>query len=153
MSTRSRPRLDDDDFGRLLAFRDGLRRFLHWSEAQAKAVGLTAHQHQLLLAIRGHRGDGGERGDRGHERSPSIGEVADHLLLRHHSAVELIDRAQRSGLVERVDDDTDQRVVRLRLTDVGEAKLEALAAAHLEELSRLQAHFAGLWDHLPAVDA
>jgi DNA-binding MarR family transcriptional regulator len=137
---RSAPRLDDDDFGRLLAFRDGLRQFLHWSEAQAKGVGLTGAQHQLLLAIRGHGG---------REGSPSIGEIAEHLLLRHHSAVELVDRAQRSGLVERVDDAADQRVVRLRLTPTGEDKLEALTAAHIEELSRLQAQFATLWDHLP----
>jgi len=147
MNARSRSRLTDDDFTRLLAFRDGLRRFLHWSEAEAKAVGLTGAQHQLLLAIRGHRGDGGDGG--GHAEAPSIGEVAEHLLLRHHSAVELVDRAQRSGLVDRVDDDADQRVVRLTLTAAGEAKLEALSAAHLEELSRLQSRFATLWDHLP----
>jgi DNA-binding MarR family transcriptional regulator len=158
MSSRSRPRLADDDFVRLLSFRDGLRRFLHWSEVQAKAVGLTATQHQLLLAIRGHREPGGPEGAEGaggataHDGAPSIGAVAEHLLLRHHSAVELVDRAQRLGLVERVDDDTDQRVVRLRLTAGGEAKLAALAAAHLEELSRLQVQFATLWDELPADD-
>lgn len=129
--------LADDDFRRLLDFRDGLRRFLHWSEAQAKDVGLTGAQHQLLLAVRGHGG------------APSIGDVAEHLLLRHHSAVELVDRAERAGLVARVDDDADQRVVRLRLTGAGEAKLAALAAAHLEELSRLRGRFASLWDQLP----
>src|SRR5690606_13173298 len=51
---RRRDQLTDDDYRRLLEFRDGLRRFLHWSEQQAKAVGLTAMQHQLLLSIRGH---------------------------------------------------------------------------------------------------
>lgn len=137
MSSPNARRLADEDFARLLAFRDGLRRFLHWSEDQAKAVGLTPAQHQLLLAIRGHGG------------SPSIGDIAGHLLLRHHSAVELVDRAARSSLVARVDDDDDQRVVRLQLTKTGDAKLAALATAHVEELSRLQAQFAGLWDHLP----
>lgn len=130
--------LQDDDFVRLLAFRDGLRRFQHWSEEQAKAVGLTGAQHQLLLAIRGH----GE--------IPSIRDVADHLLLRHHSVVELVDRAVAAGLVERVADADDQRIVRLRLTATGAERVEALAGAHLEELSRLRPRFDSLWIDLPA---
>ena len=131
-------RLRDEDFVRLLAFRDGLRRFQHWSEEQAKAVGLTGAQHQLLLAIRGH----GE--------APSIRDVAEHLLLRHHSVVELVDRAVTAGLVERIGDAHDQRVVRLRLTDAGEARVAALAGAHLEELSRLRPRFDSLWADLPS---
>ena len=130
--------LRDEDFVRLLAFRDGLRRFQHWSEEQAKAVGLTGAQHQLLLAIRGH----GE--------APSIREVAEHLLLRHHSVVELIDRAVTAGLVERIGDVHDQRVVRLRLTDIGEERVAALAGVHLEELSRLRPRFDTLWTDLPS---
>jgi DNA-binding MarR family transcriptional regulator len=130
--------LDDDDFERLLAFRDGLRRFLHWSDEQAKAVGLTGTQHQLLLAVRGHGSD------------PSIREVAEHLLLRHHSVVELVGRAEAAGLLERVGDPDDHRVVRLRLTTSGQERVGALAAAHLEELSRLRVQFETLWDDLPA---
>jgi len=137
MTRRTGRTLTDADFNRLLLFRDGLRRFLRWSEDEAKAVGLTGTQHQLLLAIRGH------------DEQPSIREVADHLLLRHHSVVELVDRAVAAGLVERVDDDADQRVVRLRLSDVGMDKVAALAEAHLEELSRLRAQFASLWEALP----
>lgn len=129
--------VSDADFARLLGFRSGLRRFLHWSEQQAKAAGLTGAQYQLLLAIRGH-------GD-----APSVGDVAQDLLLRHHSAVELVDRAERAGLVRRVADASDQRVVRLALTATGEASLAELAAAHLEELSRLRPSFEGLWSHLP----
>jgi DNA-binding MarR family transcriptional regulator len=127
-------KLTDADFRRLLELRDGLRRFLHWSEERAKKVGITAVQHQLLLAIRGHG------------NPPSIGDVAEHLLLRHHSVVELVDRAERSGLVERYDDDVDQRVVRLRITAKGQTKLNALAAAHLEELDRLTASLIATWD-------
>ncbi|MFZ0387933.1 MAG: hypothetical protein WAL22_19885, partial [Solirubrobacteraceae bacterium] len=67
----------DDEYAYLLQLRTGLRRFLRWSETQAKAAGLTATQHQLLLAIRGRRGPEG----------PSIGEIAESLLLRHHSVV------------------------------------------------------------------
>ena len=133
----SRSRLTDADFRRLLGFRDGLRRFLRWSEDQARAVGLTPAQHQLLLAVRGHGAP------------PSIGEVAQHLLLRHHSAVELVDRAAAAGLVERIHDADDHRVVRVRLSHTGTRKVEALAGAHLEELSRLRSQFAGLWSDLP----
>ena len=123
----------DADYGRLLDLRDGLRRFLHWSEVQAKEAGLTAAQHQLLLAIRGHGS------------APSVGDVAAHLLLKHHSAVELVDRAERAGLVHRELDPDDQRVVRLALTDDAEQRLAALAAAHLEQLSRLRPSLQRLW--------
>ncbi len=129
--------LDDADYARLLRFRDGLRRFLRWSDDQARTVGLTAAQHQLLLAIKGH----GEQ--------PSVGDVAEHLLLRHHSTVELVDRAAHAGLVERITDPTDHRVVRLVLTPAGERTLAALSAAHLEELARLRTRFAALWRDLP----
>ena len=137
MDLRKQRHLSDVDFARLLAFRDGLRRFLRWSEDQAKTVGLTSAQHQLLLTVRGHG------------RPPSIREVADHLLLRHHSVVELVDRAVAAGLVERVADDADQRVVRLRLSNAGAEKVAALAEAHLEELSRLRTQFTSLWKALP----
>lgn len=130
--------LTAEDFERLLAFRDGLRRFLHWSEEQAKEAGLTSSQHQLLLAVRGHGSP------------PSIGDVAGHLMLRHHSVVELVDRAERAGLVRRVADDADQRVVRVELTPEGDTRLHALTAAHLEELSRLRARMGALWDELPS---
>src|SRR5262245_6583854 len=129
--------LRDEDFIRLLAFRDGLRRFQHWSEEQAKSAGLTGAQHQLLLAVRGHGGP------------PSIREVAEHLVLRHHSVVELVDRAVAAGLVERIADDDDHRVVRLELTRKGADLLEALASAHLEELSRLRPRLDSLWAGLP----
>jgi DNA-binding MarR family transcriptional regulator len=129
--------LSDHDFTRLLAFRDGLRRFLHWSEEQARAAGLTPAQHQLLLAIRGHGAP------------PSISEVAEHLLLRHHSAVELVDRAERAGLVHREADGDDQRIVRLHLSPAGEVALATLAAAHLEELSRQRLSFEALGEELP----
>jgi DNA-binding MarR family transcriptional regulator len=115
-----------------------LRRFLRWSEDQARGVGLTGAQHQLLLAVRGH------------PAAPSIGDIADHLLLRHHSVGELIERAERAGLVERYEDDDDHRIVRVRLTATGQEKLNALTAVHLEELSRLRSQSRSLWDELPA---
>ena len=119
--------LDDADYRRLLQFRIGLRRFLHWSEEQAEKAGLTPAQHQLLLAIRGHEGEPG----------PTIGDVAGYLLLRHHSAVGLVDRAEKAGLVQRQEDAGDRRVVRLRLTPLGAGMLQQLSSAHLEEIQRL----------------
>lgn len=119
--------LEDADYQRLLQFRTGLRRFLHWSEEQAEKAGLTAAQHQLLLAIRGHDGPLG----------PTIGDAAGYLLLRHHSAVGLVDRAVKAGLVERHEDAVDRRVVRLRLTSQGAQILKQLSELHLEEIKRL----------------
>lgn len=117
----------EPDYKRLLQFRTGLRRFLRWSEEQAKKAGLTAAQYQLLLAVRGHDGD----------RGPTIGDVAGYLLLRHHSAVGLVDRAVRAGWVERGEDPEDRRVVRLRLTAQGQEILQTLASLHLKEVERL----------------
>ena len=120
--------LTEEEYQRLLRFRDGLRRFLDWSSREAMTAGLTPAQHQLLLAIRGH-----EPG------APSMSDVAEHLLTRHHSTVQLVDRAERAGLVERHADEEDHRVVRLNLTTLGARRLESLAASHLEELERLGA--------------
>jgi DNA-binding MarR family transcriptional regulator len=117
----------DAEYRRLLAFRTNLRRFLHWSEEQAHEAGLTPAQHQLLLAIRGHDD----------ERGPTIRDVAAALLLRHNSAVGLVDRAVDAGLVTRHVDPDDHRVVRLRLTQAGARKLRTLSRVHLEELRRL----------------
>ena len=116
------------DYTALLAFRTALRRFQRWSEAQAEVAGLTPAQHQLLLAIKGH----------GDERGPTIGEVADYLLLRHHSAVELVNRAQAAGLVTRTKDDKDGRVVRLRLTEDAQQRLARLTQLHIDELRQLE---------------
>ncbi len=133
--------LPDDSYARLLALRTGLRHFERWSEQQAQAAGLTPAQHQLLLAIRGH----------GDPRGPTIGEVADYLLLRHHSAVGLVDRADAAGLVTRTRDPMDHRVVRIQLTKVGAKRLEALSTLHLEELERLALKLPGAWRDLAPV--
>ena len=120
-------RLTDRDYEELLTFRTALRRFLRWSEAEARAAGLTAAQHQLLLAIRGHGGEAG----------PTVGELADYLVLRHHSVVELIDRAERADLVVRERDPDDHRIVHLSLTPLGSRRIAELSRLHLEELRRL----------------
>ena len=127
--------VQDEDYRRLLEFRTGLRRFVRWSEEQARSVGLSPAQHQLMLAVRGHPDD----------RGPTIGDVADYLLLRHHSAVELVDRAETAGLVRRWPDRDDQRIVRLRLTARGADKLRRLTSVTLEELARLSPGFQLVW--------
>lgn len=128
----------DADYRRLLQFRTGLRRFLHWSAQEAEAAGLTPAQHQLLLAIRGHDDS----------RGPTIGDAAGYLFLRHHSAVGLVDRAESAGLVERIEDQDDRRIVRLRLTEKSRGILVALSRLHLEELKRLAPEMRSLWSGL-----
>ena len=123
------PQLTRKDFEHLLAFRVSLRRFQHWSEDQAQKAGLTHVQHQLLVAIKGHPGG----------QPPTVGDLADYLLLRHHSAVELVDRAEAAGFVRRVPDNADGRLVRVALTAKGDRCLNELTPAHLAQLHDLAA--------------
>lgn len=119
--------LGQQDFEKLLEFRVALRRFQRWSEDQARAAGLTHVQHQLLVAVKGHPG----------AKPPAIGDLAGYLLLRSHSTVELVDRAQAAGLVQRTPDTDDGRVVRVRLTKDGDRILQLLTTAHLHRLHDL----------------
>jgi DNA-binding MarR family transcriptional regulator len=132
----SRRQPSNEDYRRLLEVRTDLRRFLRWSAERAEAAGLTAAQHQLLLAIRGHPGP----------EDPTVGELAAHLLLRHHGAVQLVDRAEAGGIVSRRRDAADHRLVRVVLTVRGRRILDALAVDHLEELRRVGRSFAALGD-------
>jgi len=147
------PGLTDQEYHKLLEFRTGLRRFLRWSEGEAARAGLSPAQHQLLLAIRGRsaqsaQGVPGEAEGAGGPRGPRIGELAEELVLRHHSVVELVDRAEAAGLVQREGDPTDHRYVRVILTGLGARRLEQLATSHLEELRRLAPRFQRLWEGL-----
>lgn len=121
--------ITDADYARLLTIRTRLRRFEHWSAEQAAAQGLTSSQHQLLLAIRGHCEAAG----------PTIGQAAEYLLIKPHSAVELVDRTQKAGLLTRCRDSDDHRVVRLQLSPAGSRILAALTSVHIDELGRLAA--------------
>jgi DNA-binding MarR family transcriptional regulator len=118
----------DAEYRALAQFRRALRSFLHFSEDAAKAAGLTPSQHQLLLAVRGADSD----------QPPTIGEVADWLKLRHHSTVELVDRAEAAGLLHRIPDPDDHRRQRLILTELGHTRLDALSTLHREELRRFR---------------
>ena len=125
----------DDDYTALLRLRTRLRHFDQWSRAEAEAHGLTHAQHQLLLAVRGYDG---------HPAGPTIGDVAELLLVKHHTAGELVDRTQSLGLVDRVRDPEDHRRVRLRLTRRGDRVLRELTEVHLEEIARLGELFEGV---------
>jgi DNA-binding MarR family transcriptional regulator len=119
--------LGDEDYQRLLAFRKELREFLRWSEQSADDSGLTPSLHQLLLVLRGHPTVPG----------PTIGQAAQALHIRHHSAVELAQRAERAGLLRRERDPLDQRRLHLELTTHGRQQLEALTRAHLPRIKAL----------------
>lgn len=117
----------EEDYQRLLRFRTELRAFLRWSEEAAHAVGLTPSLHQLLLVVRGHPDP----------RGPTIGQAADALHIRHHSAVELAQRAEAADLAHRERDARDHRIVYLQLTDEGRARLELLTRQHLTRIETL----------------
>jgi DNA-binding MarR family transcriptional regulator len=119
--------MTQEDYAALLHFRTVLRHFLHWSEEQARTAGVPPTQHQLLLVVKGHDDPAG----------PTIGELAEYLAVRHHSAVELADRAQKTGHVRRERDADDHRVIRLRLTRSDGDLIRLLSVAHLAELARL----------------
>lgn len=117
----------DNDYQALAAFRAGLRRFLHFSEDAARAAGLSPRQHQLLIAIRGHAGGA----------PPTIGELAEALQVRHHSAVGMVDRMEQGGFVRRMGSTVDNRRVHVLITPAGEAVLRSLTTAHQQEYQHL----------------
>jgi DNA-binding MarR family transcriptional regulator len=116
-----------EDYETLAEFRYALRCFLRFSEDAAESAGLTLQQHQALLFIIGYPG----------REQVTIGELAERLQTRHHSAVGMVDRLAEQGLVERIQNDEDRRQVFIRLTDKGIGVLEGLAGTHREELRHL----------------
>ena len=116
------------DFEALAGFRFGLRKVLRLSEEAARAQGVTPQQYQLLLALKGFP-------DRDWA---TVGELADQLQLRHHTVVELINRVQKLGLVQRGRHPADWRAVRVELLPAGEQVLERLDGAHREQLVHLR---------------
>jgi DNA-binding MarR family transcriptional regulator len=115
------------DYETLAEFRAVLTRFLAYSEAEARRAGLMPRQHQVLLAIKGFEG-----------REPiAVGQLADRLSIRHHSAVGLVDRLAAKGLIRRHADPEDRRQVLLELTLRAEDLLAKLSLAHRDELKRM----------------
>jgi DNA-binding MarR family transcriptional regulator len=116
--------LTQRDFEALATFRLHLREFLHFSELQARAHQIEPQQHQALLALKVL--------PKGCQ--PTIRELSRRLLLQHHSTVELANRLEDAGLIQREHDPDDRRQILLRLTAQGSAKLRELSMAHREEL-------------------
>jgi DNA-binding MarR family transcriptional regulator len=119
--------LTKQDFEALARFRFGIRRYLRFSEETVRRHGVTPQQYQLMLAIKGFPG----------RDWAVVRELADRLQLRHHSVVELVNRAQGQGLVCRTTDPDDARAVRVLLTEQGEQLLGRLSALHRDELRRM----------------
>ncbi|HZZ92716.1 MAG TPA: MarR family transcriptional regulator [Usitatibacter sp.] len=115
------------EYDMLAAFRYSLRQFLSFSEQAAGEVGLTPQQYQALLAVRAHRG----------EPPLTIAGLAREMLVRHHSAVGMVDRLEEQGLVRREPSTDDRRKVGIRLTARGQRVFDRLAAVHRRELRRI----------------
>jgi DNA-binding MarR family transcriptional regulator len=114
------------DYRALAEFRYQIRRFVAFSENAASLAGVEPQQHQLLLAVQGMPA--------GHK--VRIGDLAERLHIRHHSAVELVGRMEAKGLLVRVPGETDRREVHVRLTPRGSRLLRTLTVIHREELRR-----------------
>lgn len=122
----------------LAAFRYALRKFIHFSEMAADAANITPQQHQALLAIKGFPG----------RDCVTVGELAERLQLRHHSAVGLIDRLVLEKFVSRILSKEDQRQVLIQLTNRGEKTLEKLSALHHEQLKCIGPELSSLLERL-----
>lgn len=131
--------VSQSDYEALAELRYLLRVFLRFSEEEAQKAGLTPQQQQALLAIKGYPG--------GVQRA-TIGELAERLQIRHHSAVGLIDRLVSQDLVARTQDASDRRLVYVVLTPEGEGRLKALSQTHREELARIGRDIRAMLDRL-----
>lgn len=112
------------DYQHLAEFRFQIRRFLHFSAAAARKTAVEPQQHQLMLAVKGAPA----------ATVTSIQYLAHRLFIQHNSAVELVNRSVKKGLVERHQDPTDLRRVAVRLTPKGEKILRSLSEHHRSEL-------------------
>lgn len=112
----------------LARLRYAFRKLLHQTDSAVRDAGLTPQQHQLLLGVAGYTGNGWA----------SVGELAEFLQVRHHTAVGLVDRTVTAGLVERRPSPDAPREVAVHLTDAGRATLQALAPSHRKELASLR---------------
>ena len=114
-----------NDYQAVAEFRHQIRRYLKFSDSAVRDSDLEPRQYQLLLALKGLPP---------HVRS-RIGELAEQLQIQHHSAVELVDRLEASGLVRRQRGTHDRREVLVVLTPAGERVIRELVLHHRTELS------------------
>jgi DNA-binding MarR family transcriptional regulator len=121
------------DYQALAEFRYQIRKFLHFSDSAIEKTGLERSQYQLMLTVKGM-----PEGVR-----PRIRELANRLVIQHHSAVELIDRLEAGGYVRRERGQDDRREVLLALTPKGERVLAQLALHHHEQLQNAAPELVG----------
>jgi DNA-binding MarR family transcriptional regulator len=126
------------DYETLAEFRYALRHYLRFSKNAVETAGLTLQQHQALLFIIGFPG----------REQVTIGELAERLQIRHHSAVGLVDRLEQQGWVERTTHEEDKRRVFIGLTEKGIGVLESLASMHREELRYLGPQLCGMLEQI-----
>ncbi|WP_395746188.1 MarR family winged helix-turn-helix transcriptional regulator [Prosthecobacter sp.] len=138
-----RKSISKSQYENLAAFRFALRKFLRFSEDAAVSAGLTPQQHQALLAIKGFPG----------RDYVTVGELAERLQVKHHSAVGLIDRLVLEDLVERRASAEDRRQVNIRLTPRGDGVLEKLASMHREQLRLIGPELSSLLQRLGQGDS
>lgn len=119
-------RITSAEYRALAELRYRIRLFLREGDSTALGEGLEPQQYQMLLAIRGL-----EEGE-----PATVGTLAERLAIKHHSAVELIDRLEGHGFVRRLRDKQDRRQVRVLLLPRGE---RALAGVVKERISELRA--------------
>jgi DNA-binding MarR family transcriptional regulator len=112
------------EFRALAEFRYQIRQFLNGSENAARSAGLEPQQYLFLLAVRGLPIG----------REPTIRELAERMQLRHHSAVEMVNRLERQQLLRRERSQKDRRQVILHLTRRAEKILSRLAQQRITEL-------------------
>jgi DNA-binding MarR family transcriptional regulator len=112
------------DYRSLAAFRYEIRKFLAFSEQAARKAGIEPKQHQLLLSVRGL-----PKGAR-----PTIGTIAERLCVQHHTAVALVDKLEKRGLLVRDRSSKDRREVLLKLTPEADALLRGLSSQHRQQL-------------------
>jgi DNA-binding MarR family transcriptional regulator len=112
------------EYRALAELRYRIRHFLREGDAKARAVGLEPQQYLMLLAIRGLPED----------REATIQTLAERLALKHHSAVELVDRMETNGYVRRTRSRDDRRRVFVTLSPRGERVLEQVAQNRISEL-------------------
>ena len=120
------PRLRETDYRALAEWRYALRRFLSASEAITRSLAVSPTQYQLLLFVQGTPGG-----------APAIADLAERLQVRHQSAVGLVDRCERAGLVRRRRDPGNRRRVLISMTRRGSALLARLAAEHYRTIENL----------------
>ena len=119
--------LSRSEYEMLAAFRYSLRQFLSFSEKAAQGVGLTQQQYQALLVVRAHAGPG----------LITISDLAAQMLIKHHSAVGMVNRLEQQGMVRREPLADDGRKVGIRLTPTGQRVFDRLASSHRGELRRI----------------